>query len=728
LRLTLAKGGLGIELDSPFRLGALTVTELSLSLTGVRFPVDLSGGVARFRHRRGQLTRLAVEARTSEAVAWATPRLRGILGDATPEVVIAPSSAGVLVGLRSGSAALAFEVVVAPLERDLRLLPERARGIGFAGSPHVLALRALGALASPFGRVEGGAVVVADAVGAIAREILPIAGARTPVVVGVRWDEPAFEPNVFLGRASIDAPPPALTDRALRALELCELTGAADDLAAAGDLDEARRRYLGFLERAPRHPEISRKLCWIDASVGDRGEAALSTLVEAMPATDAGILGGELLRAIGDDDGARVALSRGAEAEPYGPLAALAWLRAAALARELDDRLHALDQAVTRAPSMDLCRWARLGARLDLADVRGAKADALHLEAAARGAVERHAVWRRAADELLARGFLAEASTLFERALRYSPDNAEAVAGLARSLRAAGQQRRSLDLFARASALAARRGVPAHDIEIELARGLAELADDRPAAIARVRGVPPDVPESFDARLLEGRWRAELGDLAGATLALGRLRDAAELALPKLDGDAGAAIAALLVEAASIEERDRGDLLAAQRHLGLAIRLRPRDRSIAAAFRRVAANPRPEVPAAPQPEPAIEPASVALRQTDVSMLGPPDAGREGDERSEADDEALAQRLTDRVRADPEDDAAVIALADVLGRLGRDLDLLALLSARMEEGTESLRSELGPRRRQVLSRLAADARAAGRASEAELYEAMLGAEG
>src|SRR5690349_6146194 len=56
LRLALAKGTLGIELDAPFRLGPLTVTELALSYAGVRFPIDLSGGVARFRHRRGELT------------------------------------------------------------------------------------------------------------------------------------------------------------------------------------------------------------------------------------------------------------------------------------------------------------------------------------------------------------------------------------------------------------------------------------------------------------------------------------------------------------------------------------------------------------------------------------------------------------------------------------------------------------------------------------------------
>src|SRR5690348_17286847 len=62
LRLAVSKGALAIELGEPFALGPLRVTELVIRLSGIRFPVDLSGGVARFRHRRGELARLALEA------------------------------------------------------------------------------------------------------------------------------------------------------------------------------------------------------------------------------------------------------------------------------------------------------------------------------------------------------------------------------------------------------------------------------------------------------------------------------------------------------------------------------------------------------------------------------------------------------------------------------------------------------------------------------------------
>ncbi|WP_437314516.1 tetratricopeptide repeat protein [Sorangium sp. So ce385] len=840
LRLAVSKGALAIELGEPFAIGPLRVTELVVRLAGIRFPVDLSGGVARFRHRRGQLVRLVVEAQGTELAGWAAPRLRGFLGDGAPQLIIAPIEDGALVALRSGESALAFDVAVAPSERALRLLPERARGVGLAAPPHALALQALSMMAGPHGRIVEGAIVLDAAIERVVRLLLPAAGARAPAVAGVQWASVVAEAGRFRAEGALDAAPPALGDRALRALEAAELAGAGDELALAGGLDDARRVYLAALERAPRHPEISSRLAWIDLLAGERAEGALSTVVDAMPAVDAGLLGGALLEAVGDRDGAFSALARAAHAEPYGPLAALAWLRAARLADAVDVRLDALNLGVARAPGIEALRWARLEARLDVADVRGALADAEHLEAAARGAEARHAVSRRAAEAFLARGHAADARALFERALRYAPESPDGVAGLARSLRAAGEGRRALDLLARARVLVARSGArgdeDARALDLELGRGLAEIAGDLPAAVARVRAIPPGAPESLEARLLEGRWCAELGDLGGASVALGRLRDAVELALQDRAADPGsaraagspfvggpAAVAALLAEAAEIEERSRGDLLAAQRHLGLALRLRPRDPEIAAAFRRVSGElapavapprgagpsrgaepspaPRPRateqrievhVPAPPRrrsippepvvvapppaPSPPIAPAAIArtpavtapIAPAPAPRIAPPpappiaprDPGRldemptfdSSDTSTDlpdmppvpnsvtlaegqapfaralgVDDELLAERLADRLRADPTDHGVAMALADVLERLGRDLDLLALLSARLEEGDEAARQEVAPRRRDVLVRLAGRARAEGRAAEAELYEMLLHAE-
>lgn len=763
LRLAVSRGALGIELDAPFALGPLSVTELQLSLPGVRFPVDLSGGVARFRHRRGAMQRLAVEVSAVDVVAWAAPRLASVLASskgAAPDLVVAPVEDGLLFGLHSGGSALAFEVLIAPMDGDLRLLLDRARGVGLSAPPHVLALHALLALAGPLGRMVSGAVVVPGAAAQVGRHVLPYAGARAPSAEGVRWETARVEAGQLTLEAAEGAAPAALSARAVSALELVELAGEADLLALRGDLEGARGRYLALLERAPRHRALSERLAWIDALAGERAEAALSTLVESVPATSAGVLGGKLLAEVGDADGARVALGRAAQAESYGPLAALTWLEVAALGGELDQRLDALTQAVARAPALAEARWARLGLRLELADARGALADAEHLEAAARGPEARLGVWRRAAEAFLSRGFVAESSALFERALRYAPADVDAVSGLGRALRSAGQARRALDLFARAAALAARNGRPAPGVELDLCRALVDVAGDRPAAVARARAVPPGLPESFEARFLEGRYRAELGDLAGAGLAFGRLADAVDLA-PALEEARAVEVASFLREAAEIEEDRLDDLLAAQRLLGLALRLRPRDRGLGAAFRRVAAEAmargRAEAPAPPASPTPISPRLAAPRLSPRSkapevpelpeqvpepvrrhMSRPPTAsflqGVFEDEAltdevytASAVDEQRVQDLTARVRADPDDHANAMALADALARLGRDLDLLALLSARMEEGDDTVRQEVLPRRRAVLLRLAEAARGAGRVLEAELYENMAASE-
>ncbi|MEZ4298115.1 MAG: hypothetical protein R3B70_24395 [Polyangiaceae bacterium] len=436
-----------------------------------------------------------------------------------------------------------------------------------------------------------------DAASALLYAVLPAAGARAPSTSGVAWEVAVPEGEHLCLEAQIDAPPPALPNRLVQASETLHLAADADSAAYRGDAAEARDAYLTALERAPRHPEISERLAWLDAVAGERPEAALSTLIDVTPAVDAGLLGAELLAGVNDADGARAALTRAARSEPFAPLAARTWLRRAAVADSVRDRLASLDEAIVRAPAFAAARWSRLQARLTAADPNGALADAQHLEAAARGARLRHEIARRAARAFLAAGFVQESHRLFERALRYVPDDPEAVAGLARALAAQGLARRALDLFARALGLAERTGSPTSSVAIDLAKALVDVAADRPAAIARVRSIPAGAAEAPEARLLEARWRAELGDVAGAGLAIGRLRDHAErdpltgAAAPAPGTEASLraeALAALLTEAASIDERARDDLAGAQRDLALALRLAPRDTRISNAFRRVA--------------------------------------------------------------------------------------------------------------------------------------------
>jgi hypothetical protein len=146
-------------------------------------------------------------------------------------------------------------------------------------------------------------------------------------------------------------------------------------------------------------------------------------------------------------------------------------------------------------------------------------------------------------------------------------------------------------------------------------------------------------------------------------------------------------------------------LLAAQRHLACAQRLRPSDADVDREYRAVCAALSPRV--APVPVPAASPAPTR----DVE----PEA-----ELDEAHASARVEELTRTLQNDPSRDDVVDELTAHLMRLDRGLELLALLSARLEEATPSRRTELLPAQRTVLQRLEEKARGAGREMEASLF--------
>ena len=584
LRLTVTRGVLGLELYEPIDVGPLTVSALAVVLPNLKFPVDLSGGVARFRHRRGDLERLELRLPFEALTRFAAPRLKSVLKDLSRTVVWG-RGAGIGVGLAGGSAALAFDLLWVPSHGDARFVVTRARGVGLGGPALGHALRAVDSVLGGLGARKGRLVTIAGAGAMLGKVLLPAVGARAPGAERVRFGDVLLGDNELCFELDAELPPPALGVDAVRELELGLLVADADERLAAGDVDGAREGYVAALERGPRHPEVVRAIAEIDAAVGGRGEAALGLLVESLPAHQAGLIGAELLAAMGDLSGAREALREALRDEPFAPLAALAWCKLAKLETNAADRRAALDSAVARAPGLPEARWARFEARLAVGDTAGALADAEHLEAAHSGARARHEACVRAARALLAQGYVTDAGRQFERALRYLPDDAAATAGLARALLESGRKDRAAALLERAIQLGERRGKPDAEALVDLARMLADQMQDLPQAIARVREVSASSEHLIEARRLEGLWRSRLGDIAGASLAYGRMREAIELG-----ARTDARTVQWLVEAALFEREARLEPSAAERHLGIALRLAPQDPMVASRYREVAAE------------------------------------------------------------------------------------------------------------------------------------------
>ena len=527
-----------------------------------------------------------------------------------------------------------------------------------------------------------------------------------------------------------DALVAAPTEEALRAREVTLLLREADDALIGRDEVSARALYVDALERAPRHPEIVRRIVDIDVRARGRVEAALAMLVEArFPGPESGearfgTLPGELLAQSGDVEAALASLERAGDTEPAPALAARAYQLAASLTRDPEESARWLDRGLARSPRSIAARWHRVTRRLELGRLEDALADVEHLEAQARGGRVKHAVWLRAGRAWHAAGLSSRAGVLFERALRFVPDEPRALAGLGAALVNDGREARGVAVLERALEVAAARGEATSGILLDLARALAEKLDDLPTAVAHVAAIPREAPEAMVARGLEGRWRARLGDLAGAGLSFARLRELTLSMAPGQDDARAQAIAALLREAAELERTQLRDLLAAQRHLAAALRLRPRDTELLRVYREVGALIVDEA-AGPVSSPPFEgdeqPSATHRTVTERPLL---DLSLPAELDADPNVAARIDELTRRLQGDPGDDAVADELASLLEQAGRGHELLALLSARLEDATPERRPLLVPRARAALERLAVDAQAAGRHEEAALFRGAM----
>ena len=774
LRLAIGKDGLGIELAGPATLACLDVVELVVRLPHVKFPFDVSGGVARFRHKRGELERVGIELDARRVARWAEPRLRGLLSPGPCTVVIAPRAfaATITVHARSNSTgattharlpALAFDVALVPSQAELSLAVCAARGAHLVEPATTLAIRAVAALFGDTARREGSRFVMGDAAGRLARGLLPEAGVRAPGSEDMRLSGSGESDGVLFVAFTRGGSAAKIPEEATLAAETATLTREGDDARMVRELDRARQLDLAALERAPRHPEIARRIAEIDGATGGRAETASATLREIASPTHLGLLAGDLMSEAGDLPGAIASLLRAGERDPSHVVAALAYARAAELTPDPHDALAWLDCAVARAPRIAELRWERARRRLQAGRLTEARADFQELEALAHGSRDRHDVLRRAGDAYRAVGLGADAALLYERALLYRPDDPEALAGLGASLAAEGRAARGAAILAHAIETAEARGLDTAWMQLELGRVLGERLGDRPAAVARLRAVADDAPQAIAARGLEGRLRAQLGDASGAALAFARMRERA--------GHEPSALAWL--EEAARFEHERGDLHAAQRHLAAAIGIAPGDAVLEARYRvlgeRIAelAGVRAEgdrdaerareahadaerdrgqtamrVAEAERAQAAMreverERAQAAMREVEAERGRPQASAAEHDHSrplyaledladstlgaDDAEAEMRVESLTRTLQGDPNNDAVVDELVVLLSRLGRSMDLLALLSARLEDAPADRRDALLPKHREVLATLEREARESGRDAEADLFK-------
>ena len=736
---------IGLAIAKSTRLGPVSVEELEVALPGLGFPLDVSGGVTRFRHRRGELRRLRLCLSWDDLCTYAAARLRDAIVPGTPRVRIekaglaatagSPQASTLLVEISEtpvvpkGSFSdptwarppnvLAFELTITLTNDDVAIVVGEARGSGLPASATRMAIEAVTRLLGSTFRADGASFSLAKLGTTVASSIFPEAGARAPKAgplgsSGLVIDVRGIELTLREGRGFVG------DERALRACEAARLTLEADRLLVTGDLDGARAAAIDALGRAPRHPEIARRLVELDVLVEGRAEAANAILRDAEHSTALrlGDLPTTLLERMGDKVGALARAVRDADREPCATLRATLRAKAASLSEDPVGALRELDEAATDAPAYPFVHWASLVRALEATRFEDASAQAGFLEALVPSPSEKCRMLVAIGQAYVARGHRDHAHDPFERALRYFPDDPDALAGLGEALVGAGKAVRGAAILARAAKLS--KSMDTHaSATLALARALEAPIGDLPAAAARAREIPTGHATSPFARLLEGRVRARSGDHEGALLAFARLRE------EPLTKDH----VPLLVEAATLERDVLADSVAAIRSIRRALQLSPVDPTLCAFERALRGAPKPHDPG-PMPEPAEHAAEGPVVSSTFFRLDAETDAEGSEDHDEATLDARVERLSEMLRGDPTRDDVVDELVELLTRLGRGLELLALLSARLEDAPPERRDALVVHQRAVLVRLEFAARAEGRNEEASLFamsREMLGAE-
>ncbi len=559
LRLSVARGGLGIELSRSVKVGPLTCEHLDAALLGISYPVDLSKGVKQFRSRRSELKGATftvdlrqLASRWSQCLEelWGeTVRVRLSVGasDSAAEVRSPEEVANrnevldtLAVCMFSTRGVLAFDLVVAS-GAEPRLIVDQPRSLGelpfLAQRPALrAALSVIDAGLSAATAVDvtrrGRAVDVGGLAQAICLDLMPRLGFRMPHVdrqVIVALSSSLGHVRCELGHAE---QPFAAGHRALQLTSSADFLRMADDLLAHGEMDRAREEYIRSLDTSPHHQEVLLDLADLDLSSGGRAESALSLIEDVAISRSAtrshrqrrAMLLGRALNQTSRPDGAREALEEAFELEHDPVFSAYLACTLAAMTPQTEAALALLDRAVSRAPLVEAVRAARLKYALKEGDVATARVDAEQLEAMVTESEPR-------ARQLLSLGALfrdhgheGEAVRFFRRCLRLVPTDPHAMVSLGALLHQAGESLRAAELLSSALRLLEEDVQPdmpvdeyrmraelRHQSHFVLAQVLASKSDHAPEILLHLGAIPMRSPWAAEARM----WEIEIYQSGG---------------------------------------------------------------------------------------------------------------------------------------------------------------------------------------------------------------------
>lgn len=593
LRLSVARGGLGLELTAPASIGALLVEQLEVELPGLSYPLDLSKGVKQFRNRRSVLRHASLRLDTQKlSRLWANEllkvwgpgvevRIRPVFEDSTRRQAegaprndeVSEGVPSLAVTVHAGRRALAFDLLVLSGSSP-RIALDAARAVGHDEPPLLLCMQALDALLrAAAGGVPGGAVSLkrtgrAIQLGGLAESIalwvLPSLGCRLPQVddqVITSVEHRAGEIHLVLGRRG---EPFSAGRRALWVAGTAELLRFADESLGQADLARARALYLEALERAPGHPEALLSLSEMDLAAGDRGEAALSFLQEldaiegarfaSISSARRNLALSRALRATGRLELVRETQAKALADEGDAVVQALLGLELAEREPDLALKRARLDVAVSRAPFLKELRFARFELALAMGDFRTATGDAEHLEASETLSLTRAHVCQRVGSAFRAIARRDDALRWYRRALRLAPDDPEVMLRLAECLLEGGENLRAAELL-QASIRRLTEAEPPDDVasaegggaspnpeRVEMVREmlsearlilgrllLGEDFGDVPSALAHLCAVETRSHVGAAARLMEAEIHHERRQFSARDRALSRLLEAAEM-------------------------------------------------------------------------------------------------------------------------------------------------------------------------------------------------------